>query len=200
LTRQIVAVKLSEVSTELKESGGDNASSAGKAGAVEGELIDAPPLDPAVAHLLARSEENASKRNLLTLSDATIATRVKAICKEVRQSLPLESACWFVGVDPDDLAEAAQRNPLIRIQVNQALAHSERELLRTLKAGGKGTDPAKAALAILQRTVETWRTKANVNLAAQFRDALVELKKRLKGQMSGEQALKIVIDVFSRHV
>lgn len=171
-------------------------------GPSEGELLE-PELDPAVAAILARAAEAPElpdARNMARFGDQARKIKIGQICKAIKEDVPPESACWLAGLDPEDLAGEMLRDSEVRIKINQALAVAERALIQKMRAGGKGLDPAKAALEILKHTRDTWRKRANVNLAAQFRDALDELRKRLKGNMSGEQALKIVIDVFSRHV
>lgn len=139
-------------------------------------------------------------RDLTYLGEHARKMKLGSILKAIkRDDVPAETACWLVGVDPEDLAGEMLRDPTTRVLVNQALAQAERKLIQSVRQGGKGLDVAKAALAILQSTREGWRKRSNVNLAAQFNDALTELRKRLKGPMTGEQAMAIVFDVFRRH-
>jgi len=137
-------------------------------------------------------------RPLSTFAAETRKKKVDAICSAMQnEMLNPESACWIVGVDPEDLTSEMVRDPSLRVRINQARARAEKALIRDVRAGGKNLDRAKAALEVLKAT--SWRRESG-SLEVRFRHALTELQKRLKGPMTGEEAMKIVIDVFSRHV
>ena len=153
---------------------------------VEGEIIDgierAAPIDEV---------KSLSQR----YTEASRDKMVRQVCNLIREHLDPESACWAAGIDPEELQLEMQGDRQCRLMINQAIARAEVALIRVVKRGGKGLDPAKSALEILKHTKERWKRRANVNLQAQFRDALIELKKRLLGikePMSGDQALKII--------
>jgi hypothetical protein len=137
-------------------------------------------------------------KSLKSWSDQARKNKIGAICNNIKLNLRPESACWAAGVDPEELAEYMHENPEIKRKINQALAWAERDLVQQVRKGGKSTDPARAALLVLRGTFTHWNKRSNVNLAAQLDDALRELRKRLIGDMSGEQAMKIVLDVLSR--
>lgn len=150
------------------------------------------------AELVPVEDEPPPAKNFQTWSEQSRKIRIGNIVRYIKEGLRPESACWAANIDPADLQELMHEDFEIKRKINHAMAIAERDLIQTVRKGGKGTDPARAALLVLRGTFNHWNKRSNVDLAAQLDDAIRELRKRLVGEMTGEQALKIVLDSLSR--
>lgn len=128
------------------------------------------------------------------MSDKTRKLVLRQIIKNVRQGIPLESACWAADVDPDVFAEWMKAEPRVRQAVMREYAILERTLVREVREGGRGLSAAKAALEILERQFKSWARKTNVTLSSQLDDALEELERVLPAEH-----YETVLKVLSRH-
>ena len=136
--------------------------------------------------MLGRSEE--FMRNM---SDKTKKQALRQIIKNVREGIPLESACWAADVNPDVFGEWMRQDPRVRQSVLREYAILERTLVRQVREGGRGMSSAKAALEVLERQFKSWARKTNVTLSSQLNDALEELEKALPAEHY-ETVLKIL--------
>lgn len=126
------------------------------------------------APLLGRSEEFIEK-----MSDKTRMKILSEVLSNVREGIPLESACWAADVHPDWLEDWMKTEPRVRQAVLREYAILERCLVRQTREGGKGMSAAKAALEVLERQFKSWARKTNVTLSSQMNDVLDELEKKL---------------------
>jgi hypothetical protein len=117
-----------------------------------------------------------------TMSDKTRFQILSEILDNVRQGIPLESACWAADIEPDWFEVWMKENPRVRKAVLREYALLERCLVREVREGGRGMSAAKAALEILERQFKTWARKTNVTLSNQLNDALEELEKLLPAE------------------
>jgi hypothetical protein len=116
------------------------------------------------------------------------------ILKNVKDGIPLESACWAADVDPDDFNEWMKSDPRVRQAVMREYAILERTLVRLVREGGRGMSAAKAALEVLERQFKTWARKSNVSLSTQVNDVLEELEKTLPAEH-----YETVLKAFAKH-
>ena len=114
-----------------------------------------------------------------SMSDKTRRAALSEILENVRQGIPLESACWAADVHPEWLEEWMKTEPRVRQAVLREYAILERCLVRQTREGGKGMSAAKAALEVLERQFKSWARKTNVTLSSQMNDVLDELEKKL---------------------
>lgn len=135
-----------------------------------------------------------SREFMRNMSDKTRKLVLRQIIKNVRQGIPLESACWAADVDPDVFAEWMKAEPRVRQAVMREYAILERTLVREVREGGRGLSAAKAALEILERQFKSWARKTNVTLSSQLDDALEELERVLPAEH-----YETVLKVLSRH-
>ena len=113
------------------------------------------------------------------MSDKTRHKVLSEILDNVRQGIPLESACWSADIEPDWFEDWMKADPRVRKAVLREYAILERTLVREVREGGRGLSAAKAALEILERQFRSWARKTNVTLSSQLDDALNELEKKL---------------------
>ena len=139
--------------------------------------------------LLGRSAE--FMRNM---SDKTKRQVLSEIIKNVKEGIPLESACWAADVDPEIFGEWMQLEPRVRQAVMREYAILERTLVRQVREGGRGMSAAKAALEVLERQFRSWARKTNVTLSSQLNDALEELEKTLPAEH-----YELVLKVLAKH-
>lgn len=125
------------------------------------------------------------------MSDKTKKQALRQIIKNVREGIPLESACWAADVNPDVFGEWMRQDPRVRQSVLREYAILERTLVRQVREGGRGMSSAKAALEVLERQFKSWARKTNVTLSSQLNDALEELEKALPAEHY-ETVLKIL--------
>lgn len=116
------------------------------------------------------------------MSDKTRHKVLSEILDNVRQGIPLESACWSADIEPDWFEDWMKADPRVRKAVLREYAILERTLVREVREGGRGLSAAKAALEILERQFKTWARKTNVTLSNQLNDALEELEKLLPAE------------------
>jgi len=147
--------------------------------------------------LLGRSEEFMKNG----MSDKTERKILSEILNNVKQGIPLESACWAADVNPDWLEAWMKREPRVRQAVMREYARLERTLVREVREGGKGMSSAKAALEVLERQFKSWARKTNVTLTHQLDDALEELEKRFTpgATFTGAEAYEIVLKTLAAH-
>lgn len=117
-----------------------------------------------------------------TMSDKTRFKALSEILTNVRQGIPLESACWAADIEPDWFEGWMKDDPRVRKAVLREYAILERVLVREVREGGRGMSAAKAALEILERQFKTWARKTNVTLSNQLNDVLEELEKLLPAE------------------
>lgn len=141
------------------------------------------------APLLGRTEE--FMRNM---SDKTRKQALRQIIGNVKEGIPLESACWAADVDPEIFGEWMKADPRVRQAVLREYAILERCLVRQVREGGRGMSAAKAALEVLERQFKSWARKTNVTLSSQLEDALEELERVLP-----TEHYETVLKVLSRH-
>ena len=141
------------------------------------------------APMLGRSVE--FMRNM---SDKTKRQVLSEIIKNVKEGIPLESACWAADVDPEIFGEWMQLEPRVRQAVMREYAILERTLVRQVREGGRGMSAAKAALEVLERQFRSWARKTNVTLSSQLNDALEELEKTLPAEH-----YELVLKVLAKH-
>lgn len=125
------------------------------------------------------------------ISDKTSRKVLAEILSNVRQGIPLESACWAADVHPDWLEAWMKNEPRVRQAVMREYARLERTLVKEVREGGKGMSSAKAALEVLERQFKSWARKTNVTLTHQLDDALEELEKKLPAEHF-ETVLKVL--------
>lgn len=129
-----------------------------------------------------------------SMSDKTKRQVLAAIIANVREGIPLESACWAADVDPEVFSEWMKEEPRVRQAVLREYAILERCLVRQVREGGRGMSAAKAALEVLERQFKSWARKTNVTLSSQLNDALEELEKVLPAQH-----YETVLKVLAKH-
>jgi hypothetical protein len=139
--------------------------------------------------LLGRSEEF-----MRSMSDKTKRQVLTKIIGNVREGIPLESACWAADVDPEIFGEWMKAEPRVRQAVLREYAILERTLVREVRQGGRGMSAAKAALEVLERQFKSWARKTNVTLSSQLNDALEELEKVLPAEH-----YETVLKVLAKH-
>ena len=128
------------------------------------------------------------------MSDKTKRQVLSEIIKNVKEGIPLESACWAADVDPEIFGEWMQLEPRVRQAVMREYAILERTLVRQVREGGRGMSAAKAALEVLERQFRSWARKTNVTLSSQLNDALEELEKTLPAEH-----YELVLKVLAKH-
>jgi hypothetical protein len=128
------------------------------------------------------------------MSDKTKRQVLSEIIKNVKEGIPLESACFAADVDPEVFGEWMKLEPRVRQAVMREYAILERTLVRQVREGGRGMSAAKAALEVLERQFKSWARKTNVTLFTQLNDALEELEKVLPAEH-----YETVLKVLSRH-
>ena len=141
------------------------------------------------APMLGRSVE--FMRNM---SDKTKRQVLSEIIKNVKEGIPLESACWAADVDPEIFGEWMQLEPRVRQAVMREYAILERTLVRQVREGGRGMSAAKAALEVLERQFRSWARKTNVTLSSQLDEVLTELEKVLP-----KEHYETVLKAVARH-
>jgi hypothetical protein len=135
------------------------------------------------------------------MSDKTKQQVLRRILKNVREGVPLESACWAADVDPEIFNEWMQEEPRVRQAVMREYAVLERTLVKLVREGGRGMSAAKAALEVLERQFKTWARKSNVSLSNQINEVMAELEKQLAPTktFTGAEAYELVLKAFARH-
>lgn len=135
-----------------------------------------------------------SREFMRNMGDETKRKDLRKILKNVREGIPLESACWAADVDPDVFNEWMRDEPRIRQAVMREYAVLERTLVKLVREGGRGMSAAKAALEVLERQFKTWARKSNVSLSTQINDVLEDLEKQLDAKN-----YEIVLKAFAKH-
>lgn len=128
------------------------------------------------------------------MSDKTKKKVLTAIIGNVKEGVPLESACWAADVDPEIFGEWMKADPRVRQAVLREYAILERCLVRQVREGGRGMSAAKAALEVLERQFRSWARKTNVTLSSQMNDVLEELERRLPAEH-----YELVLKVLAKH-
>lgn len=128
------------------------------------------------------------------MSNKTKKLALNQIIKNVREGIPLESACWAADVDPRVFEDWMKEEPRVRQAVLREYAILERTLVRQVREGGRGMSAAKAALEVLERQFKSWARKTNVTLSSQLDDALEELERLLPAEH-----YETVLKVLARH-
>ena len=128
------------------------------------------------------------------MSDKTKRQVLSEIIKNVKEGIPLESACWAADVDPEIFGEWMQLEPRVRQAVMREYAILERTLVRQVREGGRGMSAAKAALEVLERQFRSWARKTNVTLSSQLDEVLTELEKVLP-----KEHYETVLKAVARH-
>jgi hypothetical protein len=128
------------------------------------------------------------------LSDKTRKQALKLIIGNVREGIPLESACWAADINPEVFEDWMKQEPRVRQAVLREYAILERTLVRQVREGGRGMSAAKAALEVLERQFKSWARKTNVTLSNQLNDSLEELEKLLPAEH-----YETVLKVLARH-
>lgn len=135
-----------------------------------------------------------TRETLASMSDRERRRTLRAIFINLREGLRFEVACAIADVPTEWLADEMQKDEGLRLAVLRERALTERELVRTVRAGGPGAPPAKMALEILERTFNNWSRKTSVTLASFLEDALKELKTRLD-----QNTYDVVVRVLEKH-
>ena len=141
------------------------------------------------APMIGRSEEFMAR-----MSDKTRRQCLRRILNNVKQGIPLESACWAADIDPDVFERWMREEPRVRQAVLREYAILERTLVQQVREGGRGMSAAKAALEILERQFKSWARKTNVTLTSQLDSALAELEKQLP-----KEHFEVVLKVLATH-
>jgi hypothetical protein len=128
------------------------------------------------------------------MSDKTKRQVLSEIIKNVKEGIPLESACWAADVDPEVFGEWMKDEPRVRQAVLREYAILERTLVRQVREGGRGMSAAKAALEVLERQFKSWARKTNVTLSSQLDEVLTELEKVLP-----KEHYETVLKAVARH-
>lgn len=139
--------------------------------------------------LLGRTEDF-----MQTMSDKTRRSALSEILENVRQGIPLESACWAADIDPEWFEDWMKDDPRVRKAVLREYAILERTLVKLVREGGRGMSAAKAALEVLERQFRSWARKTNVTLSTQLNDALEELEKLLPAEH-----YEVVLKTLAKH-
>ena len=124
--------------------------------------------------LLGRTEDF-----MTNMSDKTRHKVLSEILGNVKEGVPLETACWAADIEPDWFEEWMKADPRVRTAVVREYAVLEKTLVREVRAGVRGRAAAKAALEVLERQFKSWARKTNVTLSSQMNDVLDELEKKL---------------------
>jgi len=121
------------------------------------------------------------------------------MCEYLREGNPPRYAAELCGYTLDEVEAAMSVDVTMRRTMLRARAAAARELTARVKSGARGV--SKMGLEILARTFDGWAPRTQQNLETQFAEALRELKARFRDAppMPGNDALRIVLDVFAKH-